>query len=89
MTLSLGDFLTLVGLMVAIGGPAFWYMKRRVDTVTENHLTHIDRKIDDVGEKVDTLSSDVKLMTGRIEGWDLDNRVTRLERRQFVGWDNK
>jgi hypothetical protein len=89
MTLSLADFLVIAGIVVPAVGGIILYFRHRIDLVTDNHLAHIDKKIDDVGEKVDALSADVKLLVGRIEGWDLDARVTRLEQRQFVGWQNK
>lgn len=87
MTLSLGDFLVICGIMVPVLGGIVLYFRKRIDTITDNHLSHLDLKIDGVADKVDTLSADVKLLTGRLEGWDLDRRVTRLERREFVGWD--
>jgi hypothetical protein len=80
MTLSLSDFLVIVGIIVPIVGGIVMYFRRRIDTITDNHLAHIDQKIDGVADKVDKLSDDVKLLTGRLEGWDLDRRVTHLER---------
>ncbi len=87
--LSVRDVLTLTGIGVPVLGGAFLYFRKRLDKIQDNHLVHLDKKIDDVGDKVDTLSSDVQRLIGKWEGYELPERVTRLERRQFASWDNK
>jgi hypothetical protein len=95
MLLGTGDVLAVAGIAVAIVGsvgvPSFVYFRKRIDTITDNHLQHIDDKIDTLSkdvkaqheaitEKVDALTRTMDKQLGQIEGWDLNNRVTNLER---------
>ncbi len=77
---SIGDALTLAGIVLPVFGGTIYYFRKRLDIITDNHLAHLDEKIDGVADKVDHLSSDVQQLTGRLEGWDFDRRITRLER---------
>lgn len=84
MILQTADLIALVGIGVVIltgvALPSFFYVKKKIDRMESNHLHALQESLNTLDGKVDKLAVSVSEQFGLIQGWDLDNRVTNLER---------
>lgn len=80
LSLSLGDVLTLAGLLTGLAVPVVLYFKRRIDTVTDNHLAHLQEAIrEDHQALVVQMDTQHKAVMGAIE--HLGDDLQRVERK--------
>lgn len=45
--------LTIVLFILGSFGSLFWYLKRRLDTMQDNHLEHVQSSLNSIEKKID------------------------------------
>lgn len=52
--MDMGTLLTIVLFILGSFGSLFWYLRNRLDTISDNHLDHVQKSLDSIENKIDS-----------------------------------